>query len=68
MEINLKITDESKAQIVLSLLKDLSYVEINIKKSDGKNKKPSFDDIFGIWKDHEISAKELRTKAWVRKI
>jgi hypothetical protein len=32
MEINIKIDDDSKAQAVLSLLKDLPYVELKIKK------------------------------------
>lgn len=71
MEINIKIEDDSKAQTVLSLLKDLPYVELKMisgrgKKSKSKNKEPNIDELFGLWKDRDISAKVLRKQAWKR--
>jgi hypothetical protein len=66
MEINIKIDDASKANAVLSLLKDLPYVQIKIKKSKNTNTEPKIDELFGIWKDRDISAKELRKQAWKR--
>ena len=39
MEINIKIEDASKAQTVLSLLKELPFVEINIKNNPAKQEK-----------------------------
>jgi hypothetical protein len=66
MEINIKIDDDSKAQTVLSLLKDLPYVELKIKKSKNTNIEPNIDELFGLWKDRNISAKELRKQAWKR--
>jgi hypothetical protein len=66
MEINIKIDDDSKANTVLSLLKDLPYVQIKIKKSKNPNIEPNIDDLFGLWRDRDISAKELRKQAWKR--
>ncbi|MEK7432976.1 MAG: hypothetical protein AABZ74_07590 [Cyanobacteriota bacterium] len=66
MEINIKIQDDSKAHAILSLLKDLPYVEFKISKSKKSEKEPNIDEIFGLWKDRDISAKELRKKAWKR--
>ena len=66
MEINIKIDDDSKAHAVLSLLKDLPYVELKIKKSKNTDKEPNIDSLFGLWKNRDISAKELRKQAWKR--
>ena len=41
MEINIKIEDDSKAQTILSLLKELPFVEIKIKNMQKKEDKPS---------------------------
>ena len=65
MELNLKINDESKSGLVLSLLKELPYVEIIVKNKPLKNNN-SFDRLFGIWKDKNINSKELRSRAWNR--
>ena len=71
MEINIKIEDDSKAQTVLSLLKDLPYVELKMISDQGikfknKDKEPNIDELFGIWKDRDISSKALRKQAWKR--
>lgn len=66
MEISIKIKDNLKAQTILSLLKDLPYVELEIKKPKVINSKHNLNDLFGLWKDRDISAKELRRKAWQR--
>jgi hypothetical protein len=65
MEIHIKIADDSKANIVLSLLKDLPYVQIKIIKSKNKDNEPNIDELFGLWKDRDISAKELRKQALI---
>jgi len=62
MEITIKIKDENKAKGILDLLNELPFVEI--KKSKKRNSFQNFEDLFGIWKDRDVSATTLRKKAW----
>jgi hypothetical protein len=62
MEITIKIKNDKKAKAVLTFLNELSFVEI--KKSTKKNSASAFEDLFGIWKGRDISARTLRKKAW----
>jgi hypothetical protein len=69
--LHIKIKDADKAIIVLNLLKELPFVEIEgsenekIENSSGKGKE-SIADLFGLWKDREVSLEDIRKKAWVR--
>ena len=56
MEINIRIEDDSKAQTVLSLLKELPFVEIKIKKAKNEDKtsqtrKERLLSFAGSWSD-----------------
>jgi len=69
--LHIKIKDADKAIIVLNLLKELPFVEIE--KSEGeKTVKPvridkeGLADLFGLWKDREVSLGDIRKKAWTR--
>jgi len=65
--ITLRVKNKSKFDRLLALIRDLDYVEILKKDQGDMDKKVSSDDFFalaGIWKDRNISAKELREKAW----
>jgi hypothetical protein len=66
--ITLRVKNKSKFDRLLALIRDLDYVEILKNDQGKKNKKISSEDDFfalaGIWKDRNISAKELREKAW----
>ncbi len=62
MEITIEIKDENKAKGILELLDELPFVEI--KKSKKRNSFRNFEDLFGIWKDRDISAATLRKKSW----
>jgi hypothetical protein len=74
MEMLIRIKNEQKAIHLFSVLKELSYVEIESspkKKPSGKKKVVSekdFENLFGIWANRDITLKEIREKAWKRKI
>jgi hypothetical protein len=69
--LNIKIKDEDKASIILNLLKELPFVEIEggmekvPEKVTGKGR-GSLADLFGIWEHRNISLKDIREKAWSR--
>ena len=69
--LHIKIKDDDKVAIVLNLLKELPFVEIEqsgareIGKSARKEKK-GFADLFGLWEGREVSLSDIRKKAWAR--
>jgi hypothetical protein len=69
--LHIKIKDADKAIIVLNLLKELPFVEIEgsenekIETSSGEDKE-SLANLFGLWKGREVSLGDIRKKAWVR--
>jgi len=69
LQINIK--DSSKAIIVINLLKELPFVEIEEGKIDKSFKphrkgKQSLESLFGLWENKEISLIDIRKKAWNR--
>ena len=69
--LQIKIKDAEKAIIVLKLLNELPFVEIE--KSDYektgksvKRDKESLADLFGLWEGRKISLSDIRKKAWAR--
>ena len=69
--LQIKIKDADKAVIVLNLLKELPFVEIekneedNVGKSTG-DRTEDLADLFGIWEGRKISLSDIRRKAWTR--
>ena len=69
--LHIKIKDADKAIIVLNLLKELPFVEIE-KSEDEKTStfaetsKKSLFDLFGLWEDRDVSLGAIRKKAWMR--
>jgi hypothetical protein len=69
--LHIKITDEDKVSIILNLLRELPFVEIEdgpgnmsghvVEKGSG-----SLADLFGIWEHRKITLKDIREKAWSR--
>jgi len=69
--LHINIKDDNKASIVLNLLKELPFVEIEsdaekvagrvVRKGSG-----SLADLFGIWEHRNITLKDIRKKAWDR--
>ena len=68
-KILINIKDKSKAHIVVSLLKELSFIEFReLGKANKTRKASDFRELFGIWKGREVTLDDLRQKAWQRKI
>ncbi len=69
--LHINIKDSEKAVIVINLLKELPFVEIEdntIDKKDDPVKKntSSLEDLFGLWENRDISLLTIRKKAWGR--
>ena len=58
MEITIDIKDE-KVDEVLDLLRGFDYIKVREPQEETKIEK-----LFGIWKDRDITLKDLREKAW----
>jgi len=66
-KILIDIKDKSKAHIVISLLKELPFIEFRELGETNKTREPSdFRSLFGIWKGREVTLNDLRQKAWQR--
>jgi len=69
--LHIKIKDADKAIIVMNLLRELPFVEIE-KSENGKTVKSaemgkgSLADLFGLWEDRDVSLGDIRRKAWMR--
>lgn len=69
--LHIKIEDADKAIIVMNLLKELPFVEIE-KSEDEKTatsaerSKKSLADLFGLWENRDVSLSDIRKKAWMR--
>jgi hypothetical protein len=64
----INIKDKSKAHIIISLLKELSFVEFReLGKASKTGKASDFRELFGIWKGREVTLDDLRQKVWQRK-
>ena len=67
-KILINIKDKSKAHIVVDLLKELSFIEFReIGKANKIEKVSDFRELYGIWKDREVTLDNLRQKSWQRK-
>lgn len=69
--LHIRIRDDDKVAIVLNLLRELPFVEIEQSgvKESGKSaekEKKSFGDLFGLWEGREVSLSDIRKKAWAR--
>jgi hypothetical protein len=69
--LHIKIEDADKAIIVLNLLKELPFVEIEKSENEKTVKlvemsKESLADLFGLWENREVSLGDIRKKAWIR--
>jgi cell division inhibitor SulA len=67
-KILINIKDKSKTHIVISLLKELSFIEFReLGKASKTGKASDFRELFGIWKGRKVTLGDLRQKAWQRK-
>ncbi|MCK4763052.1 MAG: hypothetical protein KAW12_12725 [Candidatus Aminicenantes bacterium] len=66
-EIVVSIKNEAKGKFLLDFLRQIEFIEIRERiGSDisGAEKEGSFSDLYGIWKDRDISLESIRKKAW----
>ena len=63
MRLIININDESKAHHFISFLKDIPFIEIQ-ENFDASTEKSKLDELFGIWKDYDITLDDIRNKAW----
>lgn len=69
--LHINIKDDDKVAVVLNLLRELPFVEIegDEEKAVGrivKKGRGSLADLFGLWEHRNISLKDIRKKAWNR--
>ena len=69
MRIISDIQDNKRAKTLVEVLSQLSFVKIEKgrEKRITKKKFQALDDIFGIWKDRNISKGSLRREVWKRR-
>ena len=60
-QITLTIKDEKKRDLLLSLLKELNFVEVAGQPADKSEEQKAYDFFAsaGLWKDREINGQEL---------
>jgi hypothetical protein len=69
--LHINIKDDDKASIVLNLLRELPFVDIEggvkrVSERVVRKGSASLADLFGIWENRNISLKDIRKKAWNR--
>lgn len=69
MRIILDIQDNERAKTLVEVLSQLSFVKIEKRREKmiTKKKLKALDDIFGVWKDRNISKGSLRRDVWKRR-
>jgi hypothetical protein len=67
-QITLTVKDDKKRDLLLSLLKELSFVEIAEHPANKSEEQKPYDFFAsaGLWKGREIDGKEFRAQAWKR--
>lgn len=62
----LNIKDSSKLSLLLKLINQLDFVEVeSVKKEKGSTDHDFFSSA-GLWAERDLNAKELRKQAWTR--
>ena len=65
MRFILEIEDNKEGKALMKFLRQLSFVKIGeAQKRRKKRVSLKIDEIFGIWKDRDITKETLREKAW----
>jgi len=69
VRIILDIQDNERAKTLVEVLSQLSFVKIEKRREKmiTKKKLKALDDIFGVWKDRNISKGSLRRDVWKRR-
>ena len=62
MQVILEVENNKEGRALINFLRQLPFVKIQ--KSQKYKKEQKLDEIFGIWKDRDITKETLREKAW----
>ncbi|APF20708.1 hypothetical protein Calab_1166 [Caldithrix abyssi DSM 13497] len=62
MQIIIEIENNKEGRALLSFLKHLPFVKI--REAQKSKRAQNFEEIFGIWKNRDITKEKLRDKAW----
>lgn len=65
-EVTLKITDDAKADHLISFLRDLNYVEVSTEKAVENFQSADFSDVFGKmqWKGSGLKMQQSLRDEW----
>ena len=63
MRIILEIENNKEGRALMQFLKQLSFVKIEATQKQ-RRKKLKIEEIFGLWKNRNITKEKLREKAW----
>ena len=65
MHLIIDIEDNKEGRALMKFLRQLSFVKIRETQKQRKSREVSkIKEIFGIWKDRDITKEQLREKAW----
>ncbi|MDL1971373.1 MAG: hypothetical protein LWW94_10515 [Candidatus Desulfofervidaceae bacterium] len=62
MQIILEVENNKEGRALINFLRQLPFVKIQ--KSQKHKKEQKLEEIFGIWKDRNLTKETLREKAW----
>ena len=70
--LHIRIKDDSKIPLILGILREFPFVEIEENtervKTKGRSKgKGDLADLFGLWAHKDVTLDEIRKKAWSRR-
>ncbi len=64
MRIILEVEDNKEGRALMKFLKQLSFVRIEEIQKQRRKKGLKFEEIFGLWRNRDITKEKLREKAW----
>ena len=67
MRIVLEVEDNKEGRALMQFLKQLSFVRIDVrieKTQKQRRKRLKIEEIFGLWRNRDITKEKLREKAW----
>ena len=62
MQVILEVENNKEGRALINFLRQLPFVKIQKYKKYKKEQK--LEEIFGIWKDRDVTKETLREKAW----
>jgi len=62
MEILIEVENSNKGRALINFLRQLSFVKV--RKTQAIKKEQRNENIFGIWKNRNITKEKIREKAW----